>query len=102
MVRKNFFSDDDIEKAKKILAESPDLTPKRKTRQDFLDAIREDLVSLIRTKGYTLGDIKETLKSAGYEVSDRALRDVMQDADKKKQPRKIRSKKSSDQEKLGQ
>ncbi|BES34049.1 hypothetical protein Ef22C036LT_42560 (plasmid) [Escherichia fergusonii] len=42
--------------------------------RDFLDAIRDDIIVLVRTKGYTLADVRDTLKNAGYEVGERALR----------------------------
>lgn len=90
MSKKTFYSDADIEKAKEALSGLPDLTPQRKTQQDFLAAIRDDLIALVKTKGYTLTDIKETLKTAGYEISDRALRDIMRDAEKKKVIKKNR------------
>lgn len=84
MGKKAFYSDEDIEMAKTALAGLPDLTPQRKTQKEFLDAIRNDLVALVKTKGYTVSDIKETLKTTGYEVSERALRDIIRDAGKNK------------------
>ncbi|MEG5552355.1 molybdopterin-guanine dinucleotide biosynthesis protein MobC [Enterobacter wuhouensis] len=90
MGKKAFYSDEDIELAKTALAGLPDLTPQRKTQKEFLDAIRNDLVALVKTKGYTVSDIKETLKMTGYEFSERALRDIMRDAEKVKTPRKHR------------
>jgi hypothetical protein len=46
------------------------------------------LLALIRTKGYTVSDIKETLKSSGYEISEKALRELIRDAGKAKDGRK--------------
>ncbi|HCS8337511.1 TPA: molybdopterin-guanine dinucleotide biosynthesis protein MobC, partial [Escherichia coli] len=51
MASKKFYSDDDIQLAKAALSELPDLTAQRKTLRDFLDAIRDDIIVLIRTKG---------------------------------------------------
>ncbi len=48
-----------------------------KTLRDFLDAIRDDIIVLVRTKGYTLADVRDTLKNAGYEVGEKALRDII-------------------------
>lgn len=95
MSRKAFYSDEDIELAKEALSALPDLTPQRKTQKEFLDAIRDDLIALIRTKGYTPGDIKETLKNTGFEVSERALRDIVRDAEKGRPVRKSRKQKSA-------
>ncbi len=41
------------------------LTAQRKTLRDFLDAIRDDIIVLVRTKGYTLADVRDTLKMQG-------------------------------------
>ncbi|WP_096170131.1 molybdopterin-guanine dinucleotide biosynthesis protein MobC [Enterobacter hormaechei] len=90
MSKKAFYSDEDIELAKVTLAGLPDLTPQRKSQQEFLDEIRDDLLALVKTKGYTVSDIKETLKTTGYEISERALREIVRDADKNKPARKNR------------
>lgn len=50
MASKKFYSDDDIQLAKAALSELPDLTAQRKTLRDFLDAIRDDIIVLVRTK----------------------------------------------------
>lgn len=62
MAAKKFYSDDDIQLARTALSELPDLTAQRKTLRDFLDAIRDDIIALVKTKGYTLADIRNTLK----------------------------------------
>ncbi|CSW21717.1 Uncharacterised protein [Shigella sonnei] len=63
MASKKFYSDDDIQLAKAALSELPDLTAQRKTLRDFLDAIRDDIIVLVRTKGYTLADVRDTISS---------------------------------------
>ncbi|EBS7762319.1 molybdopterin-guanine dinucleotide biosynthesis protein MobC [Escherichia coli] len=88
MAGKKFFSDDDIEAARLALSELPDLTAKRKTLHDFLSAIRDDIIVLVRTKGYTLADIRSTLKEAGYEVGEKTLRDIIREAEAKKPRRR--------------
>ncbi|HAX4824175.1 TPA: molybdopterin-guanine dinucleotide biosynthesis protein MobC [Escherichia coli] len=88
MAGKKFFSDDDIEAARLALSELPDLTAKRKTLHDFLSAIRDDIIVLVRTKGYTLADIRSTLKEAGYEVGQKTLRDIIREAEAKKTRRR--------------
>lgn len=85
---KKFYSDDDIQLARTALSELPDLTAQRKTLRDFLDAIRDDIIALIKTKGYTLADIRNTLKEAGYEVGEKALRDIIREAEAKKSVRR--------------
>ncbi|EMX40410.1 hypothetical protein ECMP0209802_5613 [Escherichia coli MP020980.2] len=84
MASKKFYSYDDIQLAKAALSELPDLTAQRKTLRDFLDAIRDDIIVLVRTKGYTLADVRDTLKNAGYEVGEKALRDIIREAESKK------------------
>lgn len=63
-----------------------------KTLRDFLDAIRDDIIVLVRTKGYTLADVRDTLKNAGYEVGEKALRDIIREAESKKPSRRSSSK----------
>ncbi|EJO3599614.1 molybdopterin-guanine dinucleotide biosynthesis protein MobC [Salmonella enterica] len=92
MASKKFYSDDDIQLAKAALSELPDLTAQRKTMRDFLDAIRDDIIVLVRTKGYTLADVRDTLKNAGYEVGEKALRDIIREAESKKLSRRSSSK----------
>lgn len=100
MAAKKFYSDDDIQLARTALSELPDLTAQRKTLRDFLDAIRDDIIALVKTKGYTLVDIRNTLKEAGYEVGEKALRDIMREAEAKKSVR--RSSGKSDKKKSSQ
>lgn len=95
MKKKAFYSDEDIELAKGALAELPDLTPQRKTHKEFLDAISGDIITLVKTKGYTISDIKESLKMAGFDVSERALRDIIRDAEVSRKPRKPRKQSAS-------
>ena len=59
---------------------------------DFLDAIRDDIIVLVRTKGYTLTGVRDTLKNAGYEVGEKALRDIIREAESKKPSRRSSSK----------
>lgn len=92
MASKKFYSDDDIQLAKAALSELPDLTAQRKTLRDFLDAIRDDIIVLVRTKGYTLANVRDTLKNAGYEVGEKALRDIIREAESKKSSRRSSSK----------
>lgn len=88
-MKKKFFSDSDIEVAKLALAELPDLNDERKTLKDFLGAIRDDILVLVRKKGYTVKDIRNTLKEAGYEVGEKALREIIREAGTKRNGRKI-------------
>ncbi|NYQ85994.1 molybdopterin-guanine dinucleotide biosynthesis protein MobC, partial [Escherichia coli] len=39
-------------------------------------------------KGYTLADIRSTLKEAGYEVGEKTLRDIIREAESKKTRRR--------------
>ncbi|HAW5036247.1 TPA: molybdopterin-guanine dinucleotide biosynthesis protein MobC, partial [Escherichia coli] len=80
MAGKKFYSDEDVQVARGALADLPDLTTQRKTLRDFLEAIKDDIVLLVRTKGYTVTDIRNTLKVAGYDISEKSLRDIIRSA----------------------
>lgn len=89
MMKKKFYSDSDIEVAKLALAELPDLTDERKSLKDFLGAIRDNILLLVRKKGYTIKDIRNTLKEAGYEVGEKALREIIREGETKKNGRRV-------------
>ncbi|MGJ3289461.1 molybdopterin-guanine dinucleotide biosynthesis protein MobC [Klebsiella sp. PL-2018] len=78
MVRKRWYSDDDIELAKTALSELPDLSTQRKSLPDFLAAIADDIQALVKTKGYSVADIKSTLATAGYDIGEKAIREMLQ------------------------
>ncbi|EFB4442118.1 molybdopterin-guanine dinucleotide biosynthesis protein MobC [Escherichia coli] len=88
MAGKKFYSDEDIQAAHNALSGLPDLTTQRKTLRDFLDAIRDDIILLVRTKGYSIEDIRNTLKEAGYEVSEKSIRDTLRSAVPEKKNRR--------------
>lgn len=78
MARKRWFSDEDIELAKTALSELPDLSTQRKSLPDFLAAISDDIRALVKTKGYSVADIKSTLATAGYDIGEKAIREMLQ------------------------
>lgn len=88
MVKKKFYSGSDVEMAKLALSELPDLTEERKSLHDFLGAIRDDILLLVRSKGYTIKDIRDTLKEAGFEVGEKALRETVREAESRKSGRR--------------
>ncbi|EED1400144.1 molybdopterin-guanine dinucleotide biosynthesis protein MobC [Escherichia coli] len=89
MAGKKFYSDEDVQVARGALADLPDLTTQRKTLRDFLEAIKDDIVLLVRTKGYTVTDIRNTLKVAGYDISEKSLRDIIRSAMPEKKNRRV-------------
>ncbi|EDA9191577.1 molybdopterin-guanine dinucleotide biosynthesis protein MobC, partial [Salmonella enterica subsp. enterica serovar Newport] len=71
----------------------PEFTDKTLSRKPgAVHAIRDDIIVLVRTKGYTLADVRDTLKNAGYEVGEKALRDIIREAESKKTSRRSSSK----------
>ena len=81
MKPRKFYTDEDIELARTALNALPDLSETRKSRSDFLEAIKQDVVALIRTKGYTAEDVRQVLMDAGYPFSERALREMVKAAE---------------------
>lgn len=98
MANHKFFTQDQIDTAKLTLAELPDLTPNRITRDDMLESLREVIVATSTQKGYSAADIKKALETIDIQVSEKAISDVLRNnATKKPRTRKVSRTKSAEQ-----
>lgn len=88
-VRK-FFTQEQIDNAKLSLADLPDLTPNRITREEMLSSLSDDIVMLSTKKGYSAGDIKKAMESLDIQVSEKAIAEIL----KKSSGKSTRSRKS--------
>lgn len=97
MANRKFFTQDQIETAKLTLAELPDLTPNRITRDEMLSSLSEDIVTLSTKKGYSAAGIKKALEKVDILVSEKAISDVLkQNAGKNTRTQKIQKRRTSD------
>ncbi|PKH19386.1 molybdopterin-guanine dinucleotide biosynthesis protein MobC [Enterobacterales bacterium CwR94] len=77
MVEKKWYSTEDVELAKSSLDELPDLTSTRLTKTDVLEQLKEKIIELANSKGYSVEDIRSALSSAGIPVSIKAIREIL-------------------------
>lgn len=92
MAEKKWYSTEDVELAKSSLADLPDLTPTRLTKTDVLEQLKDKIIELANSKGYSVEDIRSALDSAGIPTSIKAIREILSSG-KKSTPRATRHKK---------
>ncbi|MDX6041213.1 molybdopterin-guanine dinucleotide biosynthesis protein MobC [Scandinavium lactucae] len=92
MAEKKWYSTEDVELAKSSLADLPDLTPTRLTKTDVLEQLKDKIIELANSKGYSVEDIRSALDSAGIPTSVKAIREILSSG-KKSTPRATRHKK---------
>ncbi|MDE8558969.1 hypothetical protein [Pantoea vagans] len=90
MATQQFFTQEQIEEAKLKLENLPDLSPKRITRNEALDSLRETILMLAKEKGYNAKDIKSVLDGMQFGFSERAISDVLKDNNKGKKQKRDR------------
>lgn len=77
MADKKWFTTEEVELAKITLDELPDLTEKRLTKSDVLDKLKDQIVLLSESKGYSVDDIRSALESVGIQTSVKAIREIL-------------------------
>ncbi|MFP2241263.1 molybdopterin-guanine dinucleotide biosynthesis protein MobC [Pseudescherichia vulneris] len=92
MAEKKWYSTEDVELAKSSLADLPDLTPTRLTKTDVLEQLKDKIIELANSKGYSVEDIRSALDSAGIPTSVKAIREILSSG-KKATTRATRNKK---------
>lgn len=92
MAEKKWYSTEDVELAKSSLDELPDLTKTRLTKTDVLEQLKDKIIELANSKGYSIEDIRSALESAGIPTGVKAIREIL-NSRKKSTPRVTRTKK---------
>lgn len=77
MTDKKWFTKDDVEMAKLALNDLPDLTEQRMKKSDVLDQLKEQIITLSSSKGYSVEDIRSALETAGVKTSTKAIREIL-------------------------
>ena len=77
MAATTFYTKEQIETARLQLEELPDLTQTRLTGKDALENLKAQIVELFVRKGYSVKDIKSVLESCQINVSERAIKEVL-------------------------
>lgn len=92
MAEKKWYSTEDVELAKSSLDDLPDLTPTRLTKTDVLEQLKDKIIELANSKGYSVEDIRSALDSAGIPTSIKAIREIL-NSGRKSASRSTRTKK---------
>ncbi|HEY2452188.1 MAG TPA: hypothetical protein VGI71_06145 [Scandinavium sp.] len=77
---KKFFTEQEVNSAKMKLADLPDLSKNRLSRSDVLQSLKDDLIALVQSKGYSAADIKSVLEGMELSFSEKAIADVIREA----------------------
>lgn len=77
MAEKKWYSMEDVERAKISIEKLPDLKPARLTKADVLDQLKEKIIELSDSKGYSVEDIRSALSSAGIQTSIKSIRELL-------------------------
>ena len=95
MAGTKFYTQEQLEEAKLALECLPDLTPNKISRAELLDSLKESIITLAQSKGYTAEEIKSALQAVDISVSEKAISDVIRAS---KFPAKKRGKSTVKQE----
>lgn len=92
MAPKIFFTTEQVEAAKLMLSELPDLTKNRITREELLSELKEEIIRLSSSKGYTPSEIKSSLEKISITISEKSIQDIVKTSNTKKKSQKIKMK----------
>jgi len=84
MASKKYYTVEQLEKAKEVLEELPDLKKMGLAKEDVLENLKSQIIKLALNKGYVSEDIKSALESAGIKVGLKSIQKIFFDKKKKK------------------
>lgn len=74
---KKTYTQDDVEKARALLNDLPDLSRQKLGQAEVLIDLRDQIVALSSSKGYSNAEIKSALSQVGIDVSVSAIADII-------------------------
>lgn len=74
---KKTYTQEDIEKARAALEDLPDLSRQKLGQAEALAELKDQIILLSSSKGYSNAEIKSALAQVGIEVTTKAIADVM-------------------------
>ena len=77
MATQKTYTQEQLKKAQEALEALPDLSRDKITKPDFIDSLREQIITLSSSKGYSQAEIKSALASVGVIVSIQAISDLI-------------------------
>jgi len=79
MASKKYYTVEQLEKAKEMLEELPDLKKMRLTKDDILENLKAQIIKLALNKGYVSEDIKSALESEDIKVGLKSIQKIISD-----------------------
>lgn len=76
MAKQKTFTQQELEAARQKLAELPDLSKDKMSQADVLLSLKEQIVQLCSTKGYTVAEVKQALADVGITVTTREISEL--------------------------
>lgn len=77
MAGTKFYTQEQLDEAKLALESLPDLTPNKISRTELLESLKENIISLAKSKGYTASEIKSALQMVDVSVSEKAISEII-------------------------
>ncbi|WPP02553.1 mobilization protein (plasmid) [Pseudomonas sp. HR96] len=74
---KQTFTQAELDQARQALEDLPDLSRQKISQADMLASLKEQIVLLSSSKGYSVAEIKAALASVGVTVTTKAISDMV-------------------------
>lgn len=95
MAKSKTYTQDQLEAAKQKLDALPDLSKNKISTPEMLAALKDQILALSESKGYSVPEIKSALEMANVQASVKAISEVIATSRKPRAPRKAAAKSSS-------
>lgn len=77
MSKSKTYTQTEVDNVKKMLGELPDLSKDKIPTADALHALRDQIVDLANSKGYTAAEIRVALEGVGMSVTVKAIEEII-------------------------
>lgn len=89
MAKQKTYTQTELDSAKQLLADLPDLSRNKIGQAEALQQLKDQIIILSSQKGYTVPEIREALDSVGIKATAKAIGDLV--AVRKRAPSKVKS-----------
>lgn len=88
MAKSKTYTQEQLESAKQKLAALPDLSKDKITTPELLAELKDQIVALSQSKGYSVTEIKSALANASIDASAKAISEILTSSKKPRAQRK--------------
>lgn len=89
MAKQKIYTQAELDSAKQLLADLPDLSRNKIGQAEALEQLKDQIIVLSGQKGYSVPEIREALDSVGVKTTAKAISDLL--AVRKRAPSKVKS-----------